>query len=94
MRLSIGQRWRKDGMQNVKVILARCLRLQNKNNKIKKENRILREENKFLKSHFEDIMVQLEYLKGIIFSKNKGNCSGTLKKAMLVPGTKRIKSIR
>ena len=26
LRLSIGQRWRKDGMQNVKVILVRCLR--------------------------------------------------------------------
>ena len=25
--MSIGQRWRKDGMQNVKVILARCLKL-------------------------------------------------------------------
>lgn len=46
-------------------------RLQNENNKLRERVKILETENIFLKSQLENVMVQLENLKEIVFGKKK-----------------------
>src|SRR4030042_152724 len=46
-------------------------RLQNENNKLKEQVKILEKENLLLKSKFQDVMVQLEHLKEMVFGKKK-----------------------
>lgn len=51
-------------------------RLQNENNTIRGRMKLLEKENLWLKSQLENIMVQLENLKEIVFGKKKSKDKG------------------